>query len=161
MHPYTKRLLDLLGNDDPVAALAEGPGRIDALLAGARRAGFDRPWEQGKWTARQIFGHLAAAEIGIGFRLRQALSEDDHRVQPFEQDLWVRRDGGGDPDVAVAAYKAVRAFNLQMIRALPAADLARVVDHPERGKESVDLMVRMLAGHDRNHFAQLEKIARA
>jgi hypothetical protein len=31
--------------------------------------------------------------------------------------------------------------------------------HPERGIESIGLMIRMLAGHDLNHLAQLEQIA--
>jgi hypothetical protein len=31
--------------------------------------------------------------------------------------------------------------------------------HPERGEESVDTTIRMCAGHDRNHLAQLEAIA--
>jgi hypothetical protein len=161
MHPYTKRLLGLLGDDDPIAALASGPARADALFAAVRRAGFDRAWEPGKWTGRQIFAHLAATEVGVGFRLRQALSEPRHRVQAFDQDAWIVRDGGGDPEVALASYKALRAFNLQLVRKLTPEDLARPVDHPERGVESVDLIVRMLAGHDRNHFAQLEKAARA
>ena len=161
MHPYTKRLLGLLGDDDPVAALERGPERADALFAAIRPLGFDDAWEPGKWTGRQIFAHLAATEVGVGFRLRQSLSEDRHRVQAFDQDAWVARDGGGDPALAVAAYKALRAFNLQLIRKLSPEELARPVDHPERGVESVDLIVRMLAGHDRNHFAQLERIVRS
>jgi hypothetical protein len=32
--------------------------------------------------------------------------------------------------------------------------------HSERGKETVAHMVRMYAGHDLNHLAQVEKIAR-
>jgi hypothetical protein len=31
--------------------------------------------------------------------------------------------------------------------------------HPERGMESVEIIVKMLAGHDLNHLAQLEQIA--
>jgi len=30
--------------------------------------------------------------------------------------------------------------------------------HPERGEESVETTIRMHAGHDRNHLAQLELI---
>ena len=32
--------------------------------------------------------------------------------------------------------------------------------HSERGKETVTQIVRMYAGHDLNHLAQVEKIAK-
>jgi hypothetical protein len=32
--------------------------------------------------------------------------------------------------------------------------------HSERGKETVDHVMRMMAGHDLNHLQQLEKIAK-
>jgi hypothetical protein len=32
--------------------------------------------------------------------------------------------------------------------------------HQERGQESVDHIVRMMAGHDLNHMLQIEKIAK-
>jgi predicted glycosyltransferase involved in capsule biosynthesis len=32
--------------------------------------------------------------------------------------------------------------------------------HQERGKESIDHLVRMMAGHDLNHMLQVEKIAK-
>jgi hypothetical protein len=33
--------------------------------------------------------------------------------------------------------------------------------HPERGMETIGILVKMLAGHDLNHIAQLEQIAAA
>ena len=45
------------------------------------------------------------------------------------------------------------------LSALPPSDLARIAMHPERGEESVETLIRMHAGHDRNHLAQLERIA--
>lgn len=32
--------------------------------------------------------------------------------------------------------------------------------HPERGMESVEIIVKLLAGHDLNHLAPLEQIRR-
>jgi hypothetical protein len=34
----------------------------------------------------------------------------------------------------------------------------RVAVHPERGEETVEMMITFLAGHDLNHIAQLEQI---
>ncbi len=42
----------------------------------------------GKWNAREIVCHLADTELVFAFRLRQAIAEPDHIVQPFDQDKW-------------------------------------------------------------------------
>jgi hypothetical protein len=91
--------------------------------------------------------------------VRQALAEEDHRIQPFDQDLWARWYGAAEADLAIASHAALRAWNLNLFRSLVPDDLARVTHHPERGDESVDRMIRMLAGHDLNHLDQLEAIA--
>jgi len=159
MHPYTARLLGLLGTREPFAVLEETPRRLADLRKRIGRTGLEQPWSPGKWSARTIFSHLADAEIAIGFRVRQALAEDDHRIQPFDQDLWARRYGTADADLALASQAALRAWNLNLFRSLAANELTRVTHHPERGDESVDRMIRMLAGHDLNHLVQLETLA--
>jgi len=118
-----------------------------------------RAYASGKWTARQIFSHLADAEIAVGFRLRQALAENDYVVQPFDQDRWARRYADLDGQAAARAFCALRPWNVALVRTLTPSDLARPAMHPERGMESVEIIVKMLAGHDLNHLAQLEQIA--
>jgi hypothetical protein len=159
MNPYTARLLGLLGTKEPFAVLEETPRRLADLRKRIGRDGLERPWSPGKWSARAIFSHVADAEIGIGFRVRQALAEEDHRIQPFDQDLWARWYGAAQADLAIASHAALRAWNLNLFRSLGPNELARVTHHPERGDESVDRMIRMLAGHDLNHLGQLEAIA--
>lgn len=159
MSEYRERILGLLGERPVVESLQATPARIEALAARLGAAGLARAYAPGKWTARQIFAHLADAEIGVGFRLRQALSEPNHVVQPFDQDRWAARYPALDGLVAARAFCALRVWNLELVRTLTEADLARPVFHPERGLESVGITVRMLAGHDLNHLAQLETIA--
>jgi hypothetical protein len=161
MSEYRERILKTLG-DRPVVETLEATGaRVEALAARLGAAGMRRSVAPGKWTAHQILAHLADAEIGVGFRLRQALAEDDHQAQAFDQDRWAARYGGlpADGVAAARAFCALRPWNVALIRTLTPKDLARPFYHPERGMESVDLIVKMLAGHDLNHIAQLEQIA--
>jgi hypothetical protein len=44
------------------------------------------------------------------------------------------------------------------IRSLTSDDLDREALHPERGPEKLGTIVRLLAGHDFNHLAQLERL---
>ncbi len=160
MSEYRERLLGLLGKDDPYEVLAATPARLRELLTKIGFEGLARPFGPGKWTGRHVFAHLADVEQGVGYRIRQVVTDaDGRRVQAFDQDLWARPYGKLDAPAAVRSFDGLRAWNLEYYRALGPEDLAKVGLHPERGQESVETMIRMLAGHDRNHLAQLEKVA--
>ena len=117
------------------------------------------PPAPGKWSAAEIVCHLADCEIVFGFRLRQTLAEDGPTIQPFDQDKWAAKYSGIPADEALAAFTALRNWNLRMIRdALPGA-AGRTMTHPERGTMTFQTVVETMAGHDLNHLAQLRKIA--
>jgi len=158
MNEYRERILGLLGKDDPFEVLEGTPGRVASLVERMGEKGLDSRFGPGKWTGRQVVGHLADVEIGVGFRIRQMVTQPDHVIQPFDQDAWARPYPRLDGRVAVRALTALRVWNLAYYRTLSPADLARVAMHPERGEESVETAIRMHAGHDRNHLAQLELI---
>ncbi len=158
MNAYRERLLSLLGEDSPYQVLEGTPARLASLIDELGENGLNRSFDPGKWTGREIVAHLADVEIGTGFRIRQIVSEKDHVIQPFDQDAWARPYHLLDPRLASRALTALRAWNLSYFRALVPADLARAAMHPERGEESVETIIRMLGGHDRNHLAQLERI---
>jgi hypothetical protein len=161
MHPYTARILALLGQRDPIASLEETPRRLEGLFGRIGESGLGRRHGPGKWTAREIFAHLADAELAVGFRVRQALAEENHTIQAFDQDAWAGRYDSSDAALALQAQGALRRWNLNLFRSLGRAELDRPAFHPERGEETVDLMIRLLAGHDLNHLAQLETVANA
>jgi hypothetical protein len=159
MNPYVERILGLLGDRPVVESLQHTGKRIEAMAGSLDPMRMERTYAPGKWTARQILAHLADCELAIGFRLRQALAEENHQAQAFDQDHWAARYSGLDGAVAARAFVALRAWNLALVRLLGPKDLERPYVHGERGPESVGILVRLLAGHDLNHLAQLEQIA--
>jgi DinB family protein len=155
---YRERLLGLLGDRNPLEALDANSKRVESVARRLGEAGLSRSYGPGKWTGKQILAHLADAEIGIGFRIRQVLSEENHRIQPWDEGAWARRYTDVDAESALASYLASRRWNLSLLRGLSAQDLEREAFHPERGPEKLGTVVRVLAGHDLNHLAQLERL---
>jgi len=155
---YRERILGLLGERNPIESLAASAGRVEAVARRLGDAGLSRSYGPGKWTGKQILAHLADAEVGIGFRVRQILSEDNHRIQPWDEGSWARRYDHVDVESALGSYRALRGWNLALFRGLSASDLDREAFHPERGPEKLGMVVRLLAGHDPNHLAQLERL---
>jgi hypothetical protein len=155
---YRERLLGLLGDRNPLEAMEANSKRVETVARRLGDAGLSRSYGPGKWTGKQILAHLADAEMGIGFRVRQILSEDNHTIQPWDEGSWARRYTNVDVESALGSYMAVRRWNLALFRGLSAEDLEREAVHPQRGPEKLGTVVRLLAGHDLNHLAQLERL---
>ena len=155
MNPYSAWIDGL----EPLAVIRETPRRLREAMASHEEAGtVDQPRTAGAWTARQILAHLADTEIVFAMRLRQAVAEEDHVIQPFDQDAWARDYAAADIDTALSVFSAVRTWNVQFIAAQPEGTFAKELSHPERGTMTFRTLVETMAGHDRNHLSQLAAI---
>jgi len=160
MNAYTERLLGLVGERDPLRVLAETPPRLADLFRTLEKAELSTPFGEGKWTVRQVLAHLVDVECAFSFRVRLALTVDHPTIQPYDQDAFVGLYRGVDARRAADAFCSLRTWNLALLRSLDPAQMERGAFHPERGEEPVGRMVALLAGHDLNHLAQLERVAR-
>jgi hypothetical protein len=147
-----------LGDLDPYEALGETPQRIQALVGSWTDAEFERTYAPGKWSARRILVHLAQTELALPTRARFALAEPGYRAQSFNQDDWMPLDDATDARTALAAYLALRAFNLGMWRRLTDTQRAIAFWHPDYGNLDVHWIAAQMAGHDIHHLKQFEQI---
>jgi hypothetical protein len=153
MNPYAS----FVGDRDPLAVIAATASELSTRTAGLSAEEVNRAPAPGKWSLRQIVCHLADTEIAFGFRLRQALAEPNHVIQPFDQDRWAEHYEGYDLAAALEAFRAMRRWNLLLISSLKPEDFARPLSHPERGAMTFRTLVETMAGHDLNHLKQLSR----
>lgn len=155
LNPYAS----FLGNRNPLEVIAETPNKIESLLAALGPERANQSPVLGKWSAREIVCHLADCETVFAFRIRQALAEENHVVQPFDQDKWAKNYAAYDTDEALALFSATRAWNLRLIDSLPAEAFEKRLTHPERGEMALRVVIETMGGHDVNHIRQIETIA--
>ena len=153
LNPYAKYL-----DGRPISAiLAATPTAIGSRIAAIGPEKAATPPAPGKWSPTEIVCHLADCELAFAFRLRQTLAEDNHVIQPFDQEKWAATYPGIDAGQALAAFTALRQWNLLLIgTAMPNAANKPVL-HPERGTMTFQTIIETMAGHDLNHLAQLQK----
>lgn len=151
MNPYASHLV----NQDPMHVLADTPARLRQAAASLRDR-INTPPAPGKWRPREILCHLADCELVFAFRYRQTLADDNHVIQPFDQDYWAKSYGPYTAEQALQVFIAVREWNLALLRSLTPEQLARTVTHPERGTMVMKAIMETAAGHDLNHLKQLE-----
>jgi hypothetical protein len=155
---YQRSLLDALGDDDPAVAQATTPDRIRRLIAHAGADIRTRPAPR-EWSVLECIGHVTDAETVMSARYRWVLAHDEPELIGYDQDLWVDglRHNADDPAELLAVFEALRSANLALWRRSSTEQRARVGVHRERGRESFDLMFRLLGGHDRVHLDQADR----
>jgi hypothetical protein len=160
---YTRALLELLGDRDPLAVAGELVPWLERRTAGLNDAVIRRPEAPGKWSVLEVIQHLADTEVVYAWRTRQILTQDRPVIQGYDQDAWARTLGYDTADLAVALgqLRGIRAGNLRLWRSLTPAQLARVGLHSERGPESMDLVLRMMGAHDLVHRRQIDRVLAA
>ena len=159
---YTERILSLVSGKEPLEVQRETAKTLAKLIKPLSKKQLSQRPEPGKWSITEILAHLADSEIVISWRLRLAIGQNGAPIQAFDQDVWAQTldYSRQDPKVSFEIFRMLRENNLRMLHSLPKNLWESYGMHSERGKETVAHMVRMYAGHDLNHLAQVEKIAR-
>ena len=157
---YTAAILDLLGTRDPMDVLPRTPDAVREAIAGLSETQLSQREAPGKWSIRHVVRHLADGDLVWGWRMRMVLAHDRPTITGYDQDLWADRLHYGEADVSLALddFSVLRRSNLRLLGAATATDRQRVGVHAERGEESVAHMIKMYAGHDLLHLAQVERI---
>jgi hypothetical protein len=160
---YTAAVLGLLGPQDPLNVLRSTPDALRKAIVGLTERELSQSEAPGKWSIRHVVRHLADSDLVWGYRLRLVLAQDRPTLTGYDQDRWAERLNYDQAPVEMALeeFSVLRRSNLRLIAGASAGDLERVGVHAERGEESVAHMIRLYAGHDLLHVAQLARIRQA
>ncbi len=160
---YTQRILGNVAGQEPLKVQSATPKKLERIMARASTARLKKRPAPDKWSIGEILAHLADAEIVTAWRVRSILGAPGTPIQAFDQESWVVA-GHYDkrsPSESVAQFCAVRAANLALYKSLSAEQWKHYGIHSERGQETVEHLVRLIAGHDLNHLKQIEGILAA
>ena len=159
---YATAVLGLVGDRNPLDVLRDTPGAAARDVATLTPQQLKTPEAPGKWSVAHVLRHLADTEVVWGWRMRLILAQDRPVITGFDQDLWAARldYANADPNESLETFVVLRRDNLRLITRATPQDLQRVGVHAERGEESAGYLVRLYAGHDLMHLAQIDRITR-
>jgi len=155
---YYARYIALVPTGHLLAHLRAQRERTAELLASLDEEGGARRYAPGKWSVKQVIGHVIDVERLFAFRAL-AIARADPADQPsMDQDRWMEAadfDARTIPSLG-AEYRAVRDASLALIESFSDADAGR------QGRASgfpftVRSLVHMLAGHELHHLAVLRE----
>jgi DinB superfamily/MOSC domain len=157
--PYYQRYIDRVPEGvDLLALMAEQRESTKSLLAGIPESQALFRYAPGKWSIKEIVGHLTDVERIMGCRALRIGRGDTTPLPGFDENAYVpfaKSDERALPDL-VDEWVAGRQASLTMFRNLPTEAWER------RGTAngspiSVRALAYIIAGHERHHIEMLHK----
>jgi hypothetical protein len=114
------------------------------------------------WNARQVVIHLATAERGLFGQMRSILETGESTVpDDFDVDYYNKRSIEKRAEMTVTeareAQAAERVALLAWLDTLSDADLEKTGRHPVIGIIPVDMYIRVIARHQKDHSADIAR----
>jgi hypothetical protein len=156
---YRNELLAELGKDDPVVVLRATLAEVQQLIGAASEEQLNRKPAPGEWSPRDVLSHLADSDLVFAARMRMIVTQTRPVLVGYDQEAWTARFANLDATACetLERWRVLRLANLALAESLSPDEWQRVGVHSERGEESVELHVRLLAGHDRAHVDQIRR----
>jgi uncharacterized damage-inducible protein DinB len=157
---YTQRILRTLGDRDALQVIQETPAKLADLVRGHAPDALARRPAPGQWSVNEVLAHLADTDMVLGFRVRLMLGSPGVPIQAFDQDVWAGFSRYDQIPAAESLERLAvnRRANVRLLDSLSAVQLQHHGMHTERGRETVGHVVKMWAGHDLNHRAQVANL---
>jgi uncharacterized damage-inducible protein DinB len=155
---YYARYIERVPEGDVISILRDQAANTAALLRNAPSDRADFAYAPGKWTLKQVAGHMIDVERVMSYRALRFSRNDATELPGFEENDWVANANFRDRSLAdlVDEYEAVRAATVHFAKHLDANVLMR------RGTAngqavSVRALLYIIAGHELHHLALIRE----
>jgi len=155
---YFFTYIDKVGEGEILEILDRQLGSTIALLEGIGEERSEHRYEPGKWSIREVVGHLNDTERLFAFRALWFARALEAPLPSFDQDVAMASAGSGALPLSrhIAEFAAVRAATLSLFRNLAPDAWAR------RGTASgnpfsVNALAYICAGHVEHHVRILKE----
>jgi uncharacterized damage-inducible protein DinB len=113
----------------------------------------DYAYADGKWTIKQVVGHLIDVERVFAFRLLCFSRGDKNNMPGFDENSYVDNGGFENRTLANLAdeFKAVRASNVLMLRGIT-DEQSKLMGNANNYPISVRALAYIIAGHELHHL---------
>jgi uncharacterized damage-inducible protein DinB len=156
--PYYERYISLVPGSDILATLDAQRRQTVLLLCGREENDGDIRYAPGKWSVKEVLGHVCDAERVFAYRALRISRGDRTPIEGFEQDDYVRNSPFAQRPLGelIEDYIAVRRATLTLLRNLEEAAWTRRGTANEK-EVSVRALAYTIAGHELHHRRILEE----
>ena len=155
--PYYAKYIEQVPDGDLISMLREQLMETVALL---RNVGdrADYAYAPGKWTTKEVIGHISDVERVMSYRALRIARDDKTNLPGFDENAFVANANFGrrTVDDLLEELQVVRAATIHLAKHLDADELAR--RGTANGNEiTVRALLYIIAGHERHHATLLRE----
>ncbi len=143
---------------DLLRTLEAQPGEYARTLGGLPEARGNFAYAPGKWTIKEVVGHVIDAERVFSYRALRIGRGDTTPLPGFDEKAWVPLSGANDRTVAdlLGEFRAVRTATLALLRHLP-PDSVKRRGFASDNEVSVRALAWIITGHAIHHLGILRE----
>ncbi|WP_419875742.1 DinB family protein [Candidatus Pristimantibacillus sp. PTI5] len=151
--PFHEQYIGLVGEGDVTALLAEQLASTTELLSDIPEAQADYRYAEGKWTLKEVIGHISDNERVMAYRLLRAARGDRTPLAGYDQDEFMSGASFKSWSLAqiIEDYISVRKSTLALLRGLTDEAWLRI-GVSNGGDVSVRAIAYIIAGHELHHL---------
>ena len=156
--PYFGRYISEAGSTDPLTTMREQLETTAALFAAVGESRAGHRYAPGKWSIRQILGHLTDSERIFSYRALRLARADATPLPGFdENDLVAGAEFDSRPLASLLdEWRSVRRASLSLFENL-SVDALRRRGTVSGGPMTARALAWIIAGHERHHLAVLRE----
>jgi uncharacterized damage-inducible protein DinB len=155
--PYYQGYVSLVPDGDIVSTLTRQLEETQALLRSIPETRADYSYAEGKWSIKEVVGHIIDAERIFAYRALRIARNDQTPLSGFDQNDYVRAGSFNVRDLAslIEEFGLVRLSNVHLFRSFDDQTWLRrgVANDVE---VSVRALAFIMAGHERHHLGVLQ-----
>lgn len=154
--PYYDTYISKVEGDDPVYALEAQTARTQRVFEAIPAAKADHRYAAGKWTVRDVIGHIADAERVFAFRALWFARADANPLPGFDENAWVpaaQLERVSLADV-ITAWRTQREATIAMLKTF-APDTWQRTGTANGKVISVRALAYTMVGHEVHHLGVL------
>lgn len=156
--PYYEKYVSLVPAGDIIETLQRQTDDTLALLRSVSEESAASRYEAGKWSVKQVVGHLIDTERIFAYRALRFARDDRTPLPGYEQDDYARTANFDARTLASLAsdFASVRAATLALLRSFDAEAWQRRGSASDN-EVSVRALAHIIAGHELHHVRLLRE----
>jgi DinB superfamily len=149
--PYYDRYISLVGREDVLSALEkQAPDTVALFQSASAKADFR--YAPGKWSVKEMLGHINDTERIMSYRVLRIARGDRTPIEGYEQDDYIQNGNFGQRTLAdlIEEFTEIRRATLALLRNLDAqAGVRRGIAN--KLEISARAVAYVIAGHELHH----------